>query len=180
MWSHQKFWSTHRPNSVLTHVLPQRFVVKLKATTVHGVCWLYIEYAILGYGQRKPTERTLVTGNGPSRNTATPAKAWLPSLKAPQREEVENNCASSNPGQPTHKFGCLKARLTHANFDAISGEISRTKRALPYPARMLFSRSIARMGKKVITYYLNTPFFAISANLAVFCRSVTRLKIRAG
>ena len=38
--------------------------------------------------------------------------------------------------------------FTHAMFDAIS----RTKRTLPYPARMLFSRSIAWIGKKVITY----------------------------
>ena len=62
--------------------------------------------------------------------------------------------------------------FTHAIFDAIS----RTKRALPYPARMLFSRSIAWIGKKVITYYLKTPFFPISASMAVFCRSVARPK----
>ena len=61
-------------------------------------------------------------------------------------------------------------------FDAIS----RAKRALPYPARMLFSRSIVWIGKKVITYCLKTPFIPISANLVVFCRSVTRLKTRAG
>ena len=58
--------------------------------------------------------------------------------------------------------------------------ISRTKRALPYPARMSFSRSIAWIGKKVMTYYLKTSFFPISANLAVFCRSVRRLNTRAG
>ena len=29
--------------------------------------------------------------------------------------------------------------FTHAIFDAISGAISRTKRALPYPARIFFS-----------------------------------------
>ena len=40
------------------------------------------------------------------------------------------------------------------------------KRALPYPARKLFSRSIAWIGKKVITSYLKAPFFPISANLA--------------
>ena len=61
-------------------------------------------------------------------------------------------------------------------FDAIS----RTKRALPYPARMSFSRSIAWIGKKVITYYLKTPFFPIPAILAVLRRSDTRLKTRAG
>ena len=63
---------------------------------------------------------------------------------------------------------------------AISDAISRTKRVLPYPARLFFSRSIVWVGKKVITYYLKTPFFPISPNLAVFCRSVTRLKTRAG
>ena len=52
----------------------------------------------------------------------------------------------------------------------------------PYPTlqECFFSRSIAWIVKKVITYYLQTPLFPISANLAVFCRSVTRLKIRAG
>ena len=34
--------------------------------------------------------------------------------------------------------------------------------------------------KKVITYFLKTPFFPISANLAVFCRSVTRLQSLCG
>ena len=48
----------------------------------------------------------------------------------------------------------FKGPFTHAIFDAISDAISRTKRSLPYPARMLFSRSIAWIGKKVITYYL--------------------------
>ena len=33
---------------------------------------------------------------------------------------------------------------------------------------MLFSRSIAWIGKKVITYYLKPPFFQVSASLAVF------------
>ena len=47
-----------------------------------------------------------------------------------------------------------KGPFTHAIFDAISDAISRTKRSLPYPARMLFSRSIAWIGKKVITYFL--------------------------
>ena len=73
-----------------------------------------------------------------------------------------------------------KGPFTHAIFDAISDAISRAKRALPYPARMLFSRSIVWIGKKVITYCLKTPFIPISANLVVFCRSVTRLKTRAG
>ena len=73
-----------------------------------------------------------------------------------------------------------KGPFTHAFFNAISDTISRTKRALPYPARMLFSRSIAWIGKKVITYYLKTLFFPISANLTVFSRSVTRLKTRVG
>ena len=45
---------------------------------------------------------------------------------------------------------------------------------------MLFSRSIVWIGKKVITYCLKTPFIPISANLVVFCRSVTRIKTRAG
>ena len=72
---------------------------------------------------------------------------------------------------------CLsKGPFTHAIFDAIS----RAKRALPYPTRMLFSRSIVWIGKKVITYCLKTPFISISANLVVFCRSVTRLKTCAG
>ena len=73
-----------------------------------------------------------------------------------------------------------KGPFTHAIFDAISGAISRTKCALPYPARMFFSCSIAWIGKKVITYYFKTPFFPMSANLAVFCRRVTRLQTRAG
>ena len=76
-------------------------------------------------------------------------------------------------------FQC-KGPFTHAIFDAISDAISRAKRALPYPARMLFSRSIVWIGKKVITYCFKTPFIPISANLVVFCRSVTRLKTRAG
>ena len=69
-----------------------------------------------------------------------------------------------------------KGPFTHAIFDGIS----RTTRALPYPARIFFSWSFAWIGKKVITYYFKTPFFPISANLAVFCRRVTRLKTRAG
>ena len=73
-----------------------------------------------------------------------------------------------------------KGPFTHAIFEAISDAISHTKRALPYPARMPFSRSIAWIGKKVITYYLKTPFFPIPANLTVFRRSVTRLKTPAG
>ena len=76
------------------------------------------------------------------------------------------------PSPLTHPCNVTKGPFTHAIFDSIS----RTKRALPYPARMPFSRSIAWIGKEVITYYLKTPFFPISANLAVFCRSVTRLK----
>ena len=77
-------------------------------------------------------------------------------------------------------WNTLKGPFTHAIFDAISDAISRAKRALPYPARMLFSRSIVWIGKKVITYCFKTPFIPISANLVVFCRSVTRLKTRAG
>ena len=72
----------------------------------------------------------------------------------------------------------IKGPFTHAIFDAISDAISPTKRALP--ARMSFSRSIAWLGKKVMTYYLKTPFFPIPANLAAFRRSDTRLKTRAG
>ena len=41
---------------------------------------------------------------------------------------------------------------------------------------MLFSLIIAWIGNKVITYYLKTSFFPISANLVVFCRCITRLK----
>ena len=63
------------------------------------------------------------------------------------------------------------------DFDAISDAISRTKRDLPYPARMSFSRSIVWMGKKVMTYYLKTPLFPIHANLAVLRRSVTQNRI---
>ena len=61
-----------------------------------------------------------------------------------------------------------KGPFTHAIFDAISGAISRTKRALPYLARIFVSWSIAWIGKKVITYDFKAPFFPISANLAVF------------
>ena len=61
---------------------------------------------------------------------------------------------------------------------AISYSISCTN--APYPRRSLFSRSIALIEKKVITYYLKTTFFPISANLAVFCLSVARLQTRAG
>ena len=45
---------------------------------------------------------------------------------------------------------------------------------------MFFSQSIAWIGKIVITYYLKPPSFPISANLAVFCLSVTRLKTCGG
>ena len=44
-----------------------------------------------------------------------------------------------------------------ATFDAIADAISRTKRALPYPALMLFSRSIASIGKNHIIW--RHPFF---------------------
>ena len=55
------------------------------------------------------------------------------------------------------------------------------KTRLTLLARMLFSRrSIAWIAKKVTTYHLKTPFISISANLAVFCHCVTRLKTRAG
>ena len=75
------------------------------------------------------------------------------------------------------KFQAMhKGPFTHAISDAIS----RTKRALPYPARMSFSRSIVWIGKKVMTYYLKTPFFPIPANLAVLRCSVKRLKTRVG
>ena len=49
-----------------------------------------------------------------------------------------------------------KGPFTHAIFDAISDAILHTKRALPYPARMSFSRSIAWIGKKVITLFKAT------------------------
>ena len=64
--------------------------------------------------------------------------------------------------------------FTHAIFEAISDAISRTKRALPYPGRMIFSRSIAWIGKKIITHYLKTPLFPISANLTVFFYAALR------
>ena len=74
----------------------------------------------------------------------------------------------------------VQGSFTHAIFDAVSDAISRTKHALPYPTRMLFSLIIAWIGIKGITYYLKAPFFPISANLAVFCRIVKRLKTRGG
>ena len=54
------------------------------------------------------------------------------------------------------------------------------KTRLTLPCMSAFFANIAWIGKKVITYYLKTPFFQISANLPVFCRSVTRPKTRAG
>ena len=43
-----------------------------------------------------------------------------------------------------------KGPFTHAIFDAISDAISRTKRALPYPARMFFFREASRgLGRKL-------------------------------
>ena len=68
-------------------------------------------------------------------------------------------------------FSCVKAGL-HMRFQNA-----------PYPTlhEWFFSRSIAWIGKKVITYYLKTPLYPISVNLAVFGRSVnTQLKSRAG
>ena len=47
---------------------------------------------------------------------------------------------------------------------------------LTLPCTNVFSRSVAWIGKKVMTYYLKTPFFPIPGNLTVFRRSVTRLK----
>ena len=73
---------------------------------------------------------------------------------------------------PTFLKAHLHPGFTHAIFGAISDAISRTKRALPCPVRMIFSLIIVWIGNKFITYYLKTPFFPISANLAVFCRSV--------
>ena len=67
----------------------------------------------------------------------------------------------SNP-----KIVRCEGAFTHADFDAISDAISRTKRALPYPARMHFTRSIARIEKKVITLFEDT-LFPISAILVV-------------
>ena len=55
----------------------------------------------------------------------------------------------------------------------------QTRLTLPC-TNVFFSRSVAWIGKKVMTYYLKTPFFPIPANLTVFRRSVTRLKTRAG
>ena len=98
-----------------------------------------------------------------------------------KRGTMKTSCCRccSIPFRVLH-IGELKGPFTHAIFYAISDAISRAKRALPYPARMLFSRSIVWIGKKVITYCFKTTFIPISANLVVFCRSVTRLKTRAG
>ena len=54
---------------------------------------------------------------------------------------------------------------------------------VPYPTLnecFFLPQSMAWIGKKIITSCLKTPFTPISANLAVFCRSVTWLKTRAG
>ena len=94
------------------------------------------------------------------------------------REALWSNCLRTQSSEL--RFLPCKGPFTHAIFNAIFDAISRTKRALPYPAQKLFSGRIAWNGKKVITYYLKTPFFAISANFAVFFRSVRRLNTRAG
>ena len=62
-----------------------------------------------------------------------------------------------------HRHGHVKARL-HARL------LMRFRvQIAPFPTlhECFFSRSIAWIGKKVITYYLKTPFFPISPNLAV-------------
>ena len=70
--------------------------------------------------------------------------------------------------------------FTHSTFNAISDAISRRKRRLTPPCTKAFFAKHRVDWKDFITYYLKTPFFPISANLAVFCSSVTRLKTRAG
>ena len=68
---------------------------------------------------------------------------------------------------PQSKVGPVKcvhmecwSRLARVSLESfvrpVSYAISRTKRALPYPTRILFSRSIVWIGKKVTTYYLDT------------------------
>ena len=73
-----------------------------------------------------------------------------------------------------------KGLFTRAILYAISDAIARTKRALPYPAPMFFFREASRGLERKLSHYLKTPLFPISANLAVFCRSVTRLETSAG
>ena len=52
----------------------------------------------------------------------------------------------------------------------------------PYPTlhECFFHEASCGLERKSITYYLKTPLFPVSANLVVFCRSVTRLKTHAG
>ena len=50
---------------------------------------------------------------------------------------------------------------------------------LPCTNALFFSAKHRVDRKASIIYYLKTPFSPISANLTVFCRSVTRLKTRA-
>ena len=92
-----------------------------------------------------------------------PSRMSRSRIRAPTPVEPPTTRAGTRPLARPSCWVSLEAELawfTHAIFDAIS----RTKCALPYPTRMLFSRSIACIGKKVITYYLKTPFFPISAN----------------
>ena len=74
-------------------------------------------------------------------------------------------CAYWIAGEFLHPH--VPALLEKSCFLGVLGAISRAKRALPYPARMLFLLIIAWIGNKVITYYLKIPFFPISANLTV-------------
>ena len=64
----------------------------------------------------------------------------------------------------------LVARPRGTSLPPIAHAILRTKRALPYRARMLVSPGIAWIGKIVITYYSKTPFFPISANFVAALR----------
>ena len=82
------------------------------------------------------------------------------------------HCIASSCGEIAQCHCTLKAICTCGCFM----RQSRTKHAPAYPARMFFREASRGFEKKVITYYLKTPFFPISANLAVFCRSVRRLK----
>ena len=78
------------------------------------------------------------------------------------------------------KDGIPKARLYTCDFWCDFWCNFACKTRLTLPCMNALPRIIAQIGKQVITYYLKTPLFPISATLAVFCRSIKRLKTRAG
>ena len=70
-----------------------------------------------------------------------------------------------------------------ANLKLITLRSERVKARLHmwFVMRFLMRFCEASRGlERKFSHYLKTPFFPISANLAVFCRSVTRLKSRTG